>query len=87
VTGAKDSEVPPGPSVPAEEESLLRQGWKRCHVAEGPRLQEAVETYEELGFEVTTLPVGPVVGVCAGCAAGSQNLRVIYTRKAGTRGA
>jgi hypothetical protein len=34
------------------EEELAAGGWERRFVAMGPRLQEAVELYEEIGFDV-----------------------------------
>jgi len=36
----------------ATREELIRDGWEECFTAFGERLKEAVEMYEELGFEV-----------------------------------
>ena len=70
-----------GPGAPEGEATLLEQGWKRCFVAEGARLEEAVETYEELGFEVTTLQIDARAAECTACASSVQAHWVIYTRK------
>ncbi len=68
-----------GPGVRAERDDALRAaGWTRCFVAQGTRLEEAMQTYEEIGFEVTTVPV-EVDGPCAACFAGEPAF-VIYTR-------
>jgi hypothetical protein len=65
--------------VPPEREAeLAADGWTRCFVAQGTRLEEAVQTYEEIGFEVTTVPV-EVVGPCSACFEGEPAF-VIYTR-------
>ena len=64
------------------EAELLADGWKRCFAADEPRLSEAVETYEELGFEVTTAPVDLYGGGCTECMKGAPcQLQVIFTRK------
>ena len=38
-------------------ERLESEGWVRQFTASGARLQEAVESYREIGFEVKTIPV------------------------------
>ena len=38
---------------------LEREGWVRQFTADEPRLSEAVELYESLGFEVHLEPVTP----------------------------
>ena len=70
-----------GPAAPEGEAALLEQGWTRCFEAEGPRLEEAIETYEELGFEVTTLAIDERAAACCACVRGHEGLRVIYTRR------
>lgn len=57
---------------------LVAAGWTRCFIAQRTRLEEAVQTYEEIGFEVTTVPV-EVAGPCSACFAG-EPVFVIYTR-------
>ncbi len=51
-------------------------------MAQGTRLEEAVQTYEEIGFEVTTVAV-EVVGPCSACFEGEPAF-VIYTRPRGS---
>jgi len=64
------------------EEELLAEGWQRCFIADEPRLSEAVETYEELGFDVTLLPVPPEDGECTVCMQQQpERFKVIYTRR------
>jgi len=65
------------------EEDLLAEGWQRCFIADEPRLSEAVETYEELGFEVLLRPVDPEAeGECTECMKQQPDrFKVIYTRK------
>ncbi len=66
------------------EAALLADGWKRCFVADEPRLSEALETYEELGFEVTTAPVDVDGGGCTECMKSAPcQFQVIFTRKRG----
>ena len=61
---------------------LRSAGWQRCFVADEPRLSEAVETYEDLGFEVIVLPVRADDGTCTECMlANPDAFRVIYVRK------
>ena len=38
-------------------DKLKSEGWVQQFTASGPRLQEAIENYRELGFEVKTIPV------------------------------
>ena len=38
-------------------EKLLAEGWVQQFTASGPRLEEAIENYLEIGFEVKTVPV------------------------------
>ncbi len=63
-------------------QGLIAQGWQRCFIADEPRLSEAVETYEELGFEVQLLPVTEEDGECTECMRlDPDRFRVIFTRK------
>lgn len=69
------------------ERELLAEGFKRCFVTDEPRLSEAVETYEELGFEVVLTPVPLEDGECTECMRlEPDRYRVIYTRKTGESG-
>lgn len=61
---------------------LLARGWQRCFIADEPRLSEAVETYEELGFEVALAPVTSQDADCTECMMQDPHrFKVIYTRK------
>ncbi|MCP4570228.1 MAG: hypothetical protein GY841_21830 [FCB group bacterium] len=49
-------------------ERLESEGWVRQFTASGNRLQEAVESYREIGFEVRTVPVKDLkLGDCTVC--------------------
>ncbi|MDX9999900.1 MAG: hypothetical protein RBU30_01255 [Polyangia bacterium] len=68
--------------LPLTEAQARLDGWKRCFVAEEPRLSEMVEAYEELGLEVITLPVDLDGQACSECMRLTPDrLRVIYTRQ------
>ncbi len=70
-----------GPSEPASDADLRAAGWQRCFVADEPRLSEAVETYQELGFDVLVLPVRRDVAECTVCMRQApERVRVIYIR-------
>ncbi len=57
-------------------------GWQRCFVADEPRLSEAVETYQEIGFEVLVIPVRADDGECTECMRQDpERFRVIYCRR------
>ena len=38
-------------------DKLKAEGWIQQFTASGPRLEEAIENYQMLGFEVKTVPV------------------------------
>ncbi len=62
---------------------LTAQGWTRQFSASQPRLDEAVQEYRALGFEVLIEPVdtNPSDGACAACVAENpEYVKVIYTR-------
>ncbi len=61
---------------------LRDAGWQRCFVADEPRLSEAVETYEEIGFEVLVLPVRADEAECTECMRQNPDrFSVIYCRR------
>ncbi len=66
-------------------EELENQGWVKQFTADEPRLSEAVEEYQELGFEVHLEPLDPLqmpVGECAGCLmVHCDRYKIIYTRR------
>ncbi|MFQ6106108.1 MAG: hypothetical protein ACE5QF_00765 [Thermoplasmata archaeon] len=65
-----------------KEEELAKEGWEKQSVLSEPRLTEAMEMYEELGFEVLVEPIDPeeLEEECKECFVGEQ-CKVIYTRK------
>jgi len=66
-------------------EQLATEGWTRQFAASEPRLQEAVQLYEALGFEVRLEPVElsePTSSECGNCYRWrSERYRTIYTRR------
>ena len=72
------------------EEELVAEGWERRFVATGPRLQEAVELYEEIGFDVLLEPLpteeelkgaGCEENGCTECFnVDRERYKIIYTR-------
>lgn len=67
---------------------LLLEGWEERFTASGSRLQEAVEYYGSLGYEVRVEPVGEAVapGVCTSCfdQQGAEGpVGIVFTRGAG----
>ena len=65
-------------------EELESQGWVKQFTADEPRLSEAVEEYQNLGFEVHLEPLDPLemAGECTRCLMAScDRYQVIYTRR------
>ena len=64
---------------------LNAEGWKQQFTASGARLEEAVDNYRSLGFEVKTVPVKELSE--DGCTICFDNENdesmMIFTRKAG----
>ena len=72
---------------------LEQEGWTRQFLANEPRLSEAVQLYEETGFEVHLEPLPPSeetpecsqegsVGECRECFKGFEDqYKIIFTRK------
>jgi hypothetical protein len=77
------------PSVPAVEEvspdrARIAEGWERRFVADRMRVDEVVQVYRELGFEVVADPVASesLESYCRDCRLLVQcDYRAIYTRK------
>ncbi len=46
-------------------DKLKAEGWTQQFTASGVRLEEALENYRMLGFEVKTIPIGELG--CEGC--------------------
>lgn len=63
---------------------LIADGWERRFMTDGRRVDEAVATYEELGFEVLAVPVRAeeFKDDCEDCKILMQlRFQTIYTRK------
>ena len=73
------------------EEELAAQGWERRFVANGQRLDEAVELYGQIGFDVLLEPMptadklknaGCEESGCTACFdVDRERYRIIYTRR------
>ena len=71
------------------EDELIKKGWTRRFFANEPRLGEAVDLYQSMGYEVHLEPL-PLVdcdsadkesGECRACFEGFEDqYRIIYTR-------
>ncbi|HEY6944055.1 MAG TPA: hypothetical protein VI431_02865 [Candidatus Acidoferrum sp.] len=64
--------------------ALVAQGWQRRFTADEQRIQEVVELYKQLGYEVRIEPVTTenLQDGCHDCQASSAiQLFTIYTRK------
>jgi hypothetical protein len=63
-------------------DKLLAEGWVQQFTASGPRLEEAIENYLELGFEVKTVPVKDLnLDGCTVCFDDENDVTVmIFTR-------
>ena len=65
-------------------QELEKEGWVKQFSADEPRLSEAVEEYQQLGFEVHLEPLDPqeMAGECTTCfMASCDRYQVIYTRR------
>jgi hypothetical protein len=63
---------------------LVAQGWQRRFTADMQRVQEAVELYSGMGFEVQTVPVQPeeLSEDCNGCRlVVAFQFQTVYTRR------
>jgi hypothetical protein len=71
------------PQRTKSEEELIREGWARRFVGGPPRLQEMVELYNSLGYEVWLEPQAPEEfrDECEDCTLALIFFRVVYTRK------
>ena len=71
-----------GCDIPADPE-LVAEGWQfRCNT-DHSRLNDVVDTYKELGFEIHLQPVN-LAGLssdCGGCASLLQTFSAVYTKK------
>jgi hypothetical protein len=64
-------------------DKLRAEGWKEQFTASGARLEEAVETYRELGLEVKTVPVNELgLDGCTTCFEDpADQTMMIFTRE------
>lgn len=65
---------------------LVAQGWDRRFMGDGRRVKEAVELYEQTGYEVLTVPVRPaeLADDCEGCrVVVAFQFQTVYTRRKG----
>lgn len=64
-------------------DKLISDGWIQQFTVSGPRLQEAIENYRDLGFEVKTVPAKELK--CGDCNVCFENIvdetMMIFTRK------
>jgi len=69
----------------SRQQELENQGWVKQFTTNEPRLSEAVQEYQELGFEVHLEPVDPLqipVGECSRCLLpDGDRFQAIYTRR------
>jgi len=64
--------------------ALISQGWERRFVSYGQRMQEAIDLYQELDFEVHLEPLRQeeLLEACGDCQAlAILELKTLYTRK------
>ena len=73
-----------GPGLVTASPERIRDGWEHRFVAAGPRAEEMMALYGELGFEVVADPV-PAESLTRGCTAcfggAGEEYRSIYTRR------
>jgi len=71
-----------GCNIPAKE-TLINEGWEfRCNTDE-LRLNEVIDVYKELGYEIHLEPIN-LEGLsedCDGCAGMLSRFKAVYTRK------
>jgi hypothetical protein len=61
---------------------IERGAWKEVYQGGGDHLKRVKKEYEELGFEVKTLPLLPTeCGQCTICYEGNEQLYKLYIRK------
>ena len=65
-----------------EKDWLVEQGWEKRFITDLSRVEEWVQLYEEMGFEVKVFPYVPGPCECGECVTGDPaNIRIICTRK------
>lgn len=73
----------PEPTASGKMNEMWAGGWSPRFVASGARLQEGIENYRSLGFEVTTVPFKELgCGECTICFEdNNEDAAMIFTRK------
>jgi hypothetical protein len=80
--GFYESRIPCFLKEMTREEELQKEGWIKRFTTDEPRLTEAVQQYEEIGFEVLLEPLDPQAEECTICLTGfSDRYKTIYTRR------
>ena len=76
----------PEPTTPGKMNEMLAEGWSSRFVASGPRLQEGIDNYRSLGFDVTTVLFRELgCGECTICFEDdNEDAAMIFTRKTPT---
>ena len=72
----------------AADPALVAQGWERRFTADVQRVEEALELYSQLGYEVRAvpLPAGEFDDDCTDChAVIAREFKTIYTRRKSSR--
>ena len=68
----------------SRQDQLAAEGWIKQFITDEPHLSEAVEEYQELGFEVLLEPIDPqeMTEECTTCLMGAcDRYKTIYTRR------
>jgi len=70
------------PARTKSEEELQREGWTRRFTISPARLEETVELYRSLGYEVHLEPLSPdeLEEQCQDCRLAVVFFRILYTR-------
>lgn len=68
---------------PAQNQELIKQGWEQRFVGDERMVQDALEMYSDMGYEVKILPLDTVnvQDECMGCLALLKAFKVVYTRQ------
>jgi len=68
----------------AADPARVAAGWERRFIADGPRAEEMIQLYEQLGYEVVADPIRPehIGGECEDCQVVIRlQFKMIYTRR------
>jgi hypothetical protein len=79
----------PEEKIPTRDERYAQEGWTKKFTCDADRVDEFVEMYESIGFEVRVEPVSPDDPdlTCQACFVGNrEEYKTIYTRRIGKKG-